>query len=273
MTITDLLVYVDNSETRANTIIAAQKLAEQFDAHITGLYVVPPVYIPVYSGAAVPTIALAEMEERATEMATTAKENFEKLTSAWNSKVSWISVEGEISSVIKEHAQNHDLVVVGQLDPDGEDYTNKGVIEHVILESGRPVLIIPQSGSRDDIGKRILVAWNGKREAVRAVHDALPFLEQADSVDIVSVNAPMDEDIPCADIAQHLARHGVRIETEKAHVHKHDVGIHLLSLATTYGADMMVMGAYGHSRVREIVLGGATRHILRTMTVPVLMSH
>lgn len=273
MTITDLLVYVDNSDLRTNTIGSAQKLAEQFNAHLTGLYVVPPVYIPVYSGAAIPTVALAEMEERVADMAKQAGEDFEKMTSAWESKVSWISAEGEVISVIKNQARNHDLVVMGQLDPDGDDYSNKGVLEQVILESGRPVLVVPRSGITGEIGKRILVAWDGKREAVRAIHDALPFLEQADAVDIVSVNAPLDEDIPCAEIAVHLSRHGVAVETEKSHVHKHDVGIHLLSLATTYGADMIVMGAYGHSRVREIVLGGATRHILNAMTVPVLMSH
>jgi nucleotide-binding universal stress UspA family protein len=273
MNITDLLVYMDNSESRTSTVRSAQKLAEQFNAHLTGLYVVPPVYIPVYSGAAVPTVALAEMEERVANMAKQAEQDFEKMTSTWQSRVSWISAEGEVVSVIKNQARNHDLVVMGRLDPDGDDYSNTGVLEQVILESGRPVLIVPQNGIQGEIGKRILVAWNGKREAVRAIHDALPFLKLADAVDIVSVNAPMDEDIPCAEIAVHLARHGVPVETEKSHVHKHDVGIHLLSLATTYGADMIVMGAYGHSRVREIVLGGATRHILNSMSVPVLMSH
>ena len=275
MSITDILIYIDDAETGFRTITVAQKLAEQFDAHLAGLYVIPPANVPVYSGieAAVSTAALAQLEIWLKERADLARENFEKLTAVWESKVSWISIEGEKVSIINDTAKNYDIIVIRQSNPNNRDDKNKGIVDKVALESGRPTLVIPYSGFEGHWGKRILIAWNGKREATRAVHDALPFLIQADSVNIVSVNASKDLDIPCADMAEHLARHGVPIETEKAYAHNNAVGEQLLSLATTYSADMLVMGAYGHSRFRELVLGGTTHTILDKMTIPVLMSH
>ena len=120
---------------------------------------------------------------------------------------------------------------------------------------------------------RIIVAWNSKREAVRAIHDALPLLKSASAVSVVSIKAPQKEDIPCADIAKHLARHDVNVELDETDEDVIDVGYWLQSHIEKFSADMVVMGAYGHSRYMEMIFGGVTRHMLRSMTVPCFMSH
>ncbi len=141
------------------------------------------------------------------------------------------------------------------------------------MNSCRPVIALPFAGEFKTLGRRVLVAWNGSREAARATHDALPFLTQADKVMVLSVNATGEEHIPGADISTHLARHGVGVEIHNRVQGNIGVGDAILNAASDYGADLLVIGAYGHSRLRELVLGGVTRHLLRHMTVPVLMSH
>jgi nucleotide-binding universal stress UspA family protein len=139
---------------------------------------------------------------------------------------------------------------------------------------GRPVLVVPRYGTFPTIGERVLVAWNGAREAVRAVNDALPLLQRAQLVTVLSID-PSDADhrIPSADITLHLARHGVTAVAAQTRGTDLLVADILLSYAADLGADLIVSGAYGHTRLRELVLGGMTRHLLQTMTVPVLMSH
>jgi nucleotide-binding universal stress UspA family protein len=145
------------------------------------------------------------------------------------------------------------------------------------VESGRPVLIIPRAGSGHELGQNVLVAWNGRREASRAVFDALPILQQAKAVRIVAVNPQSDEeaaqDVAALDIRGSLERHGVRCEPVQTVGPRGGVGQTMLTCAKDYGCDLLVMGCYGHSRLREFVLGGATRHVLSHMTIPVLMSH
>jgi nucleotide-binding universal stress UspA family protein len=146
-----------------------------------------------------------------------------------------------------------------------------------VLEVGRPVLVVPSVGQFPTLGQRVLVAWNASREATRAVHDALPLLRRSRRTQVVVINpqggAGGHGDIPGADIGLHLSRHGVNAVCERISADDVETGALLLSRAADEGADLIVMGAYGHSRLSELVLGGATRHILRHMTVPVLLSH
>ena len=141
------------------------------------------------------------------------------------------------------------------------------------MVSGRPVLVVPYAGRHEGLGSRVLVAWNASREAARAVHDALPLLTRARSVVVLAVDPPDEDHIPGADIAAHLAHHGVHVEARHTVAPDIEVGDELLNLISDLGADLLVMGAYGRSRWREAVFGGATRHILAHMTVPVLMAH
>jgi nucleotide-binding universal stress UspA family protein len=145
------------------------------------------------------------------------------------------------------------------------------------MEAGRPVLIVPNAGVHSRVGERALVAWNGRREAARAVFDALPILRGASDVKVVWVNPQSEreraEDIPAADICTALARHGVKCEATEQVAPRGGVGETLLARAREMGADLLVMGCYGHARLREFVFGGASRHVLGHMPIPVLMSH
>jgi nucleotide-binding universal stress UspA family protein len=141
----------------------------------------------------------------------------------------------------------------------------------------RPLLVVPYDWAPGPLGERVLVAWDASREAARAVNDALPILEQAASVLVVSINpksTPLGHgELPGADIALHLARHDIDVEVQSIEVDQMEVGEALLSFASDGSRDLLVMGAYAHSRIRELVLGGVTRAVLAHMTLPVLMAH
>lgn len=165
----------------------------------------------------------------------------------------------------------HDLTVL-----DAEPVAlavDRGLIEHLLLESGRPLLVIPP-GRESFTAKRVLVAWDGSAKAARAVHDALPFLRAADEVEVISVTGEkrIPDGVPGADIAPHLSRHGVRVTVVNMPVERSDVAQTLRNRATLFGADMIVMGAFVHSRLRQMVFGGVTQSLLKSCPVPLFMS-
>ena len=164
--------------------------------------------------------------------------------------------------------------MVGQ--PEREKSVPDEVVdEGVLFDSGRPVIFVPfiqQAGLKLD---RVMVCWDGSRAATRAIADALPFLRKAKQVEIVMVanGRSKSDEIPGADLGQHLARHGLKVEVKRITSPDIDVASTILSYAADSSADMIVMGGYGHSRLREFILGGVTRGLLESMTVPALMSH
>jgi nucleotide-binding universal stress UspA family protein len=171
-------------------------------------------------------------------------------------------------------ARRFDLSVVGQAEPDkpGPDHL---IVESTLFESGRPVLVVPyiqKAGLKLD---RVMVGWDGSRSAARAVADAMPLLVRAKATEVVIVTGERakSDEIPGADIAHHLARHGAKVEVKQIVATDTDVANTILSHAADSSADFLVMGGYGHSRLREFILGGATRGILGSMTIPTLMSH
>lgn len=187
-------------------------------------------------------------------------------------------VDDEPSGGVSLQAEYSDLVVLGQFDPDEASPNLRADFpEYVVMNSGCPVLIVPYAGTSNEVGSRILIAWNGSKESKRAVHNALPMLRRAKVVEVVIFRAPGEADEPGqqpgADIALYLARHGVTVNLREQVAVDTDVGNALLSLAADLSSDLIVMGCYGHSRFREVVLGGVTRTLLQSMTVPVLMSH
>jgi nucleotide-binding universal stress UspA family protein len=172
-----------------------------------------------------------------------------------------------------------DLAIVGQHNPrDPESFVAEQFVENVVLASGRPVLVVPYAGQFRSIASHVLIAWDGSREATRALHDAVPFLTRAKQVTVLTVNSlngepPMSR-IPGSDIAAVISRYGANVRTDEVEGAKNiSIGETILSRAADLDSDFLVMGCYGHSRWRELILGGATRSILRSMTVPVLMSH
>ena len=175
------------------------------------------------------------------------------------------------------HARYVDLVVCGQENPADPSCESRGLAARVALESGRPVLLIPAKGAFSVIGDNVVVAWDAKREAVRAISDAMPILETARHVSVVTINAqatdPENRGLPAADIGLHLARHGVETQAKNLFGAPAAVGELLLAAAHDESADLLIMGAYGHARLRETIFGGVTDHMLARTDLPVLIAH
>jgi nucleotide-binding universal stress UspA family protein len=181
-----------------------------------------------------------------------------------------------VADCVLPYAHAADLVVASQADPEWPGTDRLDVADRLVMESGRPVLIVPNAGVHGRVGERVLVAWSGRREAARAAFDALPILRGAREVKLVSVDTqrergPSQEVRP--DIGAALARHGVRSKAIEQVEPRGSVGETLLACATEMGADLLVMGCYGHARLREFVFGGASRHLLTHTAIPLLMSH
>jgi nucleotide-binding universal stress UspA family protein len=181
----------------------------------------------------------------------------------------------DLASVVIEHGRATDLIIAGQTDPDWDLSPLLDFPEQLALESGRPVLVIPYVGRYPRVGRNVVIAWKPGRESARAVFDALPLLQCAENVHILEIKARDDERgiAPDTSIAAALARHGVKPTIRTLVAPDISVGDELLSRLSDLDADLLVMGAYGHSRMRELIFGGATRHIARHMTVPTLLSH
>lgn len=278
MPLKDILVIVDNSKACAARLDVAVQLAQDHDAHLIGLFVRSTPHVPQFVMTQLGP-EVAEVQKRwAAEAAEQAKTLFERHTQGLRTE--WRDVKGMLLDQCSLHAKYADLVVAGQFDTDGDMAEGQGeLLDRLVLDAGRPVLVVPYAGKFKKVGERVMVAWNATREATRAVNDALPLLQRAKEVDVVSVNPHGGHgrgghgEMPSADICLHLARHDVKATAEHIEAHDMDVGSALLSRAVDESIDLLVMGAYGRSRLRELVLGGATRHLLRHMTVPVLMSH
>ena len=171
-------------------------------------------------------------------------------------------------------ARRFDLSIVSQAEPEAVEPA-RSIVEAALFESGRPVLVVPYIQKAPLKLDRAMVCWDGSRNAARAIGDAMPFLVRTKAVEVITVagEPAKSNELPGADIAHHLARHGLKVELERQVVRDIDVASTILSRAADKGIDLIVMGGYGHSRLREFILGGATRGILNSMTVPILMSH
>jgi nucleotide-binding universal stress UspA family protein len=233
---------------------------------------------PVLLYSDVPTpVSLETMQREELEQAAARAANlFQDRTRGTTARTEWRVVEGHPLDVVKVHARYADLIVVGQgRDLGGASADLSSLPADLVLAAGRPVLAVPRYGEFPRVGTEVLVAWDASREATRAVHDALPLLRRAEKVTVLSID-PEDTGSPRiagGDIALHLARHGVRVQTAAQSGADIAVGDLLLSYSADHGVDLIVMGAYGHTRLRELILGGATRQVLQSMTAPVFMSH
>jgi len=276
MALKNLMVAVDTNPAAAARVDFAIALADRHQAHLTGLYVQPPPNVPGYVLAQIPAEARAVHDDATRELEDRARERFEEAVrrNGATDRAEWRSVDGHPTSVAALHARYCDLMLIGQTDPDAEAWIQPEP-DAMVLMSGRPMLIVPYAFRPTAPGGHVVVAWNAGREAARAVADAMPILETADKVTVLSVNPDPYSmgDEPGADIALHLARHGIKAEAAHIRSDSIDPADALLSRVSDLGGDMIVMGGYGRTRLRELVLGGVTRKILQEMTVPVLMSH
>lgn len=278
----DILVHLDGTEQSRHRLDFAVALAAAQEAHLAALYILDLVpslaaIAHTYPGRVDKLELYTEMRDRELEKARLLEQRFRELLPRPDSG-EWRFAESLPAETVTLHARYADLTIIGQVDPDDPPGVNAAHMpEEVLLASGRPVLVIPYNARYRSLGERVLVAWKPTAEAARALNDALPLLGRAQKVTVMTVNperGPGSEPgIPVADIALHLARHGVRVEaatTVAADIETADV---LLNAVADGDADLLVMGGYGHSRMREIALGGVTRSILRQMTVPVFFAH
>ncbi|HTS94813.1 MAG TPA: universal stress protein [Stellaceae bacterium] len=276
MSYKDLLVHVDPSRHCKTRVEAATTLAGRLKAHLTGVYVAPELGISPFLADQFPPDLMNEVAAKATEQEETAQKLFETAARAAGVKSEWLEETGDPLDRVAAHARHFDLTVLGQSDPNEiGTAAPSNLPEHVALHAGRPVLLVPFAGNFASFGQRALVAWNGSAQSARAVNDALPLLELAKSVTILTIEGKHGGAIDgeAEDVALHLKRHGIGAETSRIVAEGIDIGDLLLARITDVAADFLVMGAYGHSRLRERVLGGVSRDLFQHMTVPVLMSH
>jgi nucleotide-binding universal stress UspA family protein len=279
MSYKSIIVHLDTSERAHPRLELALRMAKQFGAHLTGVYSVftpEPQAFYVMAGS-------AEYYRDQQNLRNERRAALERLFQAELSRAEvpgqWLATDEYANLAVPRLARCADLIVAGQDDPnDPEAYIADHFPENLVMSSGRPVLMVPYAGYFPSPGSHVMVAWDGSREATRAVHDALPLMLHAKRTTVVTVNGthaePAGSRIPGSDIAAVVARHGIHIEVmDIVTASGESAGDTLLSQAADLGADLIVMGAYGHARWQELVMGGATRTMLRSMTVPVLMSH
>lgn len=281
MAIKDLLVHLDGSPQAKARMDFAVALAARHQAHLVALYAVEaglPFGLTGEMGGPALAQLLDQMRAEADEEAARLRAAFEAAARRDGIEGEWREAMEAPPAAVALHARYADLSVLGQPEPGTPTAgITELVLEAALFNSGRPVLMLPYAGRPDAAMGSVLIGWNASKEATRAVNDALPLLRAAREVRVLAINprggVGGQGDLPAADIALHLARHGVTATAQ--HIVTTEIGESdvLLNTAADGGADLLVMGAYGHSRLREIVFGGVTRGILARMTVPVLLSH
>jgi nucleotide-binding universal stress UspA family protein len=286
MALRDLVVLLDGSPRDEAKLSVAIELARRNDAHLTGLCpleLLLPADMSFALGGYPDLWALPEfakqVDSQARAKAAIIEAGFRELLRREGIKGDWVLEAGFLIPSVTRRAQACDLIVVGQTDPENPlPATARTLVEDILMTAGRPLLLIPYAGRFDTIGTNALVGWTPTRESARAVHDALPVLAPSAKVMVLTVETPResgDNEVPqTTEIAEHLSRYQLDVSAARTVVSD---GLSpadaLLDYASDIGADLLVVGGYGHSRTREMIMGGVTRDLLRHMTVPLLMSH
>src|SRR6266699_3347028 len=273
----EIVVFVDGYTDPTDIMEFAGVLAQEYDAHLTGVFMRPsPAVTPpemFIRGTGIPNVIEARQAE-VERIEADHRARFDDIVRRNALGSEWRSVP-YFSSDAGVHARYADLAVVARPDPAVQTAGPPGLVESLVLTSGRPVIVVPPHSTASRLS-RILVGWNAGREATRAVADALPLLVRAAAVEVLIIDPERGPaghgQEPGADIARYLARHGAHVEVRRASSGGKDVGRLLLSQAAAFGGDLLVMGAYGHSHLREWMFGGVTRTVLYEAGLPVLMS-
>ena len=274
----DVIVNLEHDVSRDRARDFAITVAEAFDAHVAGVAFAYAPEFPGYVMLEIPPNIVAGMMEESKRAAEVAIRRFDEaakrsLLSAEHRLVSTVGMEAPV--LFAALARRFDLSVFLQSTPDGVD--NDDMIENSLFESGRPVVVVPYI-HKDGLNlDRVVCCWDGGRAAARAINDALPLLAKAARVDLLIIENGKTKnettEIRGVEMASHLARHGVKVEIEIIPAPDIDVADAILSHVADESGTLIVMGGYGHAKLREIILGGVTRAMLKSMTVPVFMSH
>lgn len=271
-----ILVCLNEMASLPQLISVARDLGVTFNAHVSGLYVIPAIQVYPSDGYAGGTNVFDRTRVFFQDHLPKVKEAFE--TAMKMDKLSFEtnvvdSAHSSIAGEMIDNCRNFDLVIISNTDRVGTGEVESDFVETFVLAAGRPVLVLPYKGKVKLKTDQIMVGWNDSRESSRAVFDALPFLQKSKLTRLVTIDVPPGGTLPAAAIAQTLDCHNVKTEITDVVSDGTSVGETLLRAANDHGADLLVVGAYGHSRFTEMVFGGATRHILRNLDRPVLMSH
>jgi nucleotide-binding universal stress UspA family protein len=300
MALRDMLVCVDDSAAGKVRFELALNLARANKAHLTAVYTLPelraagappavaglpptvlgpvsPEGAAIVGGEPIAAAGSAGQVLPAAERADAVEQHFREELAAREIGGEWRMLGRVELAELVQLAKAVDLVVLGQYPADDADGGSWLRPDDLMTDIGRPVLVVPYAGVFGEVGRRVLIAWDGTREANRALHDALPLLGNAEEVMVIHIGkreTDLDADRPALDqIVRHLARHGISARPEESPCGDIPVPDILLSRAADLGADMIVAGAYHHSHLRESLLGGVSRGLIEHMTVPVLMSH
>ena len=271
----DLLVHMDGSQAGRRRLQFAIDLALRTGARLSGLHVMPPPEVP-------PLYKPSQMDEATANMSMKLASNARAAGKAFNEEVAqrltdarWLESDGDVADGICERARYADLVILGQYEWQGPHVSHPLPIAHsVVLRCGRPVLVVPASVGPISFA-RVAIAWDGSREAVRAVHDALPLLALSQSVEIVTIIPPsaVDSEDDAKHLSAHLANHGIKIEAGVIQIRAEEEPIALRQQIEKADYDLLVMGGYSHPLWMEFIFGGATQSMLLSSKIPVLVSH
>ena len=272
-----ILVHCDATRGTAGRLRVAGDLARRFQGHVVGLHVRQPFQAPMFTDVSAAMDALYATYEAAARVdEAAALAVFNEAIGGTGLSHEWRATGGLVEEVLVEAGRCADLIVLGQYDPEAPPAaTSSDLVERVAMATERPSLIVPYIGAAKTPGNNVMLCWNGSREAVRAATGALPLLRSAAKVSLLMVDPSKASAAskPGADVAQWLARHGVKATLQHDSAEGSHVGGVILSRAADRDVDLIVMGLYGHSRMRELVMGGASRTLLASMTVPLLVAH
>ncbi len=277
----DLLLHLDDAGGNDHRIRAAIQLAVRFDAHLTGFLSLRP---PAQARHYIPQELIDRHRKSVAERALQLRDQFEAACSAAGIAQEWLQSDLPPIAGMKLAGRVCDLSIVEKPSPVSagrrDAWYGEPMLPHELsLRMGRPVLVLPQGGQAGGLadaarlGRRALIAWNGSREAARAVHDALPLLVQAEHILLLSIDPAETGGTPAADMARHLARHGAKVELASQASGEEPVEAILRDAMRRFSLDLLVMGAYGHSRLSEMVFGGVTEAILDGLDKPVLFGN
>ncbi|GAB5470235.1 MAG: hypothetical protein Kilf2KO_32650 [Rhodospirillales bacterium] len=273
----DFLLLLDETRGTAGRTKAAAKFAKACGARLRALHLSLKQEIPGYVAAELSSDVLAMRDDAIKAEAAASKSAFETACSEAGVQGEFhhaVGSPGDLADLTIASGRLSDLVILGQPDEEGGGWLGPWLLESVLLGCGRPALVVPYIGAHETIASKVLVAWDGGREAARALGDAMPLLTGSTSVTVLSVNRKPDRQRPSTqETAAHLAHHGIKADHHDVTIKELSPADYLLNRASDQDADLIVMGAYAHSRLRELVLGGMTKAILKHMTVPIFLSH
>ena len=275
----DILVLCDANDSNNDRVNTALSYAKSFSAHIHGMHMIPYPIIPVYGGMYPDSVSFsaAFQMDKANERAKELEQSFIESANKLEIPYDWKTVDGLNLDFVIENARYTDLVIIPVEYSHYNDQTSHHLCSYFAANLGRPLLLIPDLKKVFSLPKRVVIAWNESHEAARAVHDALPILKRAEYIQIISVSKGEQKEkeniIRCEELQRHLKHHGIDAEVFAPERSLKGTGYTIYESALEVNAELIVMGVYGHSRFKQIILGGTTKYLIENTTLPLFVSN